>query len=324
MAERRLPLSGGKKILPSREDLERLPFSFFGQGKRGRGAGGGGPPGPVQRQALWADGWNLLNSPTNAWYAAAGADLDRPYDYTSWNVERYLWCSFWALTYRTSDSQIHPWVNLDYPTYDSGFAHGPQANRLGSRQWMNGMHAGKWDQNLATILGDAGDGTGNFTVAQEWHHFAINHSWNGTLFVDGKRTWFNSNMGGTTWSTDPGSSNGIRKLFLRLGGHRGNQANRPFTSHFGVSNVSIFDPSIMDYSEFDDIDPISGEDHPYDRFVTWLFQNVIDDSKSGLIWGWPLQGDLLDVGPYGYPLTLNGHASAQVSDTDGTFMGPVF
>lgn len=63
-----LPLSGGRKILPRREDLERLPFSFFkssrspqqveGKGKgKGRGApgsggaggypvGGGGAPAP--------------------------------------------------------------------------------------------------------------------------------------------------------------------------------------------------------------------------------------------------------------------------------------
>jgi len=34
-----IPLVGGGKIIPTREDLERLPWQFFAQGKRGRGAG---------------------------------------------------------------------------------------------------------------------------------------------------------------------------------------------------------------------------------------------------------------------------------------------
>ena len=32
----RLPLSGGSKMIPTREDLERLPWSFFAQSRRGR------------------------------------------------------------------------------------------------------------------------------------------------------------------------------------------------------------------------------------------------------------------------------------------------
>lgn len=37
MGKTPLPLTGGSKMLPRREDLERMPFSFFAQGKRGRG-----------------------------------------------------------------------------------------------------------------------------------------------------------------------------------------------------------------------------------------------------------------------------------------------
>jgi len=48
MADKRIPLSGGGKILPGREDLEVMPFSFFSQGKRGRGAVvPGGIPNPL-------------------------------------------------------------------------------------------------------------------------------------------------------------------------------------------------------------------------------------------------------------------------------------
>jgi hypothetical protein len=184
-----------------------------------------------------------------------------------------------------------------------------------------GDHGDVWDEEPTTVLGNAGDGTGNF-VNFEWHHFMINHSWNGSLWVDGLRTWYADNQGEATWSVHPITSNGWQDLTLEILGHRNNAAYKPATGHAGVTNLSIFDPDNIVTTEFDNVTAIDPADGWQDRMCAWLMNNPIDNSKSGLLWGWPMQEDLNDVGPHGKHMTKD--ANAIWDTTNGTYEGPYF
>jgi len=270
------------------------------------------------RKAIWA---------TSGAAVAATAELLRPADYTTWTDADYLYVSFWAMVYNHTSTQVRPWVNIDNPTYpSSGLYHGPCYNAgltkciLYSGQRDSGFHNDYWDDTPTTVMGDAGDGTGQWDHLT-WHHFCFSHSWNGSLWVDGKRTWYNSNQGEATWSVAPDTNNGAQNLFLRIGGSARSGSWQPLSDHFGVSNLSIWDPDGQDLSEFDDVEAIDPTDGAQDRFAAWCMNNPVDNTKSGLLWGWPMQADLNDVGPHGKHLSLGAGTHAL---NNGTYNGPVF
>ena len=189
----------GKIYLPSfPSDGGGVEPAFRQRGWRG---GGGGP-----RNALWFSSSSGDND-------AGTAALDRPHLYSSWTDDDYLYVMFWVHVYHHTDTNEHPFFSISNPLYSSGLRHGPRYNTGKSRMYTfqyggspENAHAGYWDAAPTTVLGNAGDGTGNFKHL-EWHHFMINHSWNGSMWVDGYRTWYNTNDGEATWSVHPTTSN---------------------------------------------------------------------------------------------------------------------
>ena len=305
-----------KLYLPSYPDGEGVTPAFR---QHGWGGGGGGP-----RNALW---WN----PSDGGNEGMVAPIGRPYDYSLWTGSDYIWTSAWVMVYNhTEASYEHPWWRIYNETYEGGVGDGPRYNsgdgkcQLWSYQYSAGVKSGYWDVNPTTIYGDAGDGTGQWNNLT-WHHILIIHSWNGSMWIDGKRTWYNDNIPPTTtWSVEPGTNNGIRDLNIRFLGGRNASLSKPQTAHAGIANMSFWHGNSLVSTEWEGYTAIDPADTWLDRAAAALMQNTCDTltSKTGLLWGYPLQEDCNDVGPYAKHGTMN--PNAQIASNNGTYDGPIF
>lgn len=308
-----------RKILKKRKDLEERPWKFAG-GKPGRGKK---KYKPAQRNALW---WDTVTGND-----AMRASLGRFYDYSPWKASDYIWTSAWVMVYNhTESSYEHPFWRIYNDTYEGGVGDGPVYNsgdgkcQLYSYQYSAGVKKGYWDVNPTTIYGDAGDGTGEWDDLT-WHHILIIHSWNGSMWIDGKRTWYQANIPPTTtWSVEPGTNNGIRDMYLRLLGGRNATVSKPQTAHAGISNMSFWHGNSMVAGDWDEFEAIDPADLWVDRAAAALMNRPVDQlaDKTGLLWGYPLQEGCDDVGPYLKHGVMN--VNAEISANNGTYDAPTF